>query len=206
MAGFLSGSTAMTVLTVDKPEPFSMDKLRGEAFRDEGPLGEKRFGFVGLGDKFDTENFSVALCDGELAGFSFRVDEQKPSASAVRLEVEKRIIREKETSARRLPKAFILSSRPMPRFRPRLLTASGMKRKSGFTQAQQTKSCLKACKYHSIAPSECPWIFFARQMKSLSRRDFKIWQGEGDYSNSMRLPRWETPFLLARRKKTGVQW
>ena len=54
MAGFLSGSTAMTVLTVDKPEPFSMDKLRGEAFRDEGPLGEKRFGFVGLGDKFDS--------------------------------------------------------------------------------------------------------------------------------------------------------
>ncbi len=101
MAGFLSGSTAMTVLTVDKPEPFSMDKLRGEAFRDEGPLGEKRFGFVGLGDKFDTENFSVALCDGELAGFSFRVDEQKPSASAVRLEVEKRIIREKETSGKK---------------------------------------------------------------------------------------------------------
>ena len=215
MAGFLSGSSAMTVLTVEKPEAFSMDRLRSEAFKDEGPLGEARFGFVGMGDPFDAENFSLALCDGELSGFSFRVDEQKPSASAVKLEVEKRIIRTKETSGkkyvsrktrRKLPKAFIVSSRPMLRFRPRLLTASGMKRKSGFTQAPQTKSCLKACKYHSIAPSECPWIFFARQMKSLSRRDSKIWQGDGDYSNSMRLPRWETPFLLAMRKKTGVQW
>ena len=89
MAGFLSGSSAMTVLTVEKPEAFSMDRLRSEAFKDEGPLGEARFGFVGMGDPFDAENFSLALCDGELSGFSFRVDEQKPSASAVKLEVEK---------------------------------------------------------------------------------------------------------------------
>lgn len=101
MAGFLSASTSMTVLTVDKPQPFTMDKLREEAFKDEGPLGEKRFGFVSMGDPFDTENFSLALCDGELSGFSFRVDEQKPSASAVKLEAEKRIIREKETSGKK---------------------------------------------------------------------------------------------------------
>ena len=101
MAGFLSGSTAMTVFTVDKPEPFSLDNLRSEAFKDEGPLGEARFGFVGMGDPFDAENFSLALCDGELSGFSFRVDEQKPSASAVKLEVEKRIISEKETSGKK---------------------------------------------------------------------------------------------------------
>lgn len=101
MAGFLSGSSAMTVLTVEKPEAFSMDRLRSEAFKDEGPLGEARFGFVGMGDPFDAENFSLALCDGELSGFSFRVDEQKPSASAVKLEVEKRIIRTKETSGKK---------------------------------------------------------------------------------------------------------
>ncbi len=101
MAGFLSGSSAMTVLTVEKPEAFSMDRLRSEAFKDEGPLGEARFGFVGMGDPFDAENFSLALCDGELSGFSFRVDEQKPSASSVKLEVEKRIIRTKETSGKK---------------------------------------------------------------------------------------------------------
>lgn len=203
MAGFLSGSTAMTVFTVDKPEPFSLDNLRSEAFKDEGPLGEARFGFVGMGDPFDAENFSLALCDGELSGFSFRVDEQKPSASAVKLEVEKRIIRTKETSGkkyvsrktrRKLPKAFIVSSRPMLRFRPRLLTASGMKRKNGFTQAPQTKSCWKACKYHSIAPSECPPKFFCPLMRCLSRNDFRVWQGAGICFKNMKSPRWETPF------------
>lgn len=101
MAGFLSASSSMTVLTVDNPEPFSLDKLREEAFKDEGPLGEARFGFVSMGEPFDTDNFSLALCDGELAGFSFRVDEQKPSASAIKLETEKRIIREKETSGKK---------------------------------------------------------------------------------------------------------
>lgn len=101
MAGFLSGSSSMTVMTFERPEPFSLDKLREEAFKDEGPLGEARLGFVSMGDPFDTENFTLALCDGELAGFSFRVDEQKPSASAVKLETEKRIIREKETTGKK---------------------------------------------------------------------------------------------------------
>lgn len=85
MAGFLSGSTAMTVFTVDKPEPFSLDNLRSEAFKDEGPLGEARFGFVGMGDPFDAENFSLALCDGELSGFSFRVDEELPLLNRTRI-------------------------------------------------------------------------------------------------------------------------
>lgn len=100
MAGFLSGSSAMRCLKVDDGATFSMDALREAAFETATP--EMSFGFVGLGDMLDTENFEFALCDGHFAGFSFRVDERKPQKAAVKLEIDKAVKEKEELSGKKL--------------------------------------------------------------------------------------------------------
>lgn len=97
MGGFLSTSTAMIVCAANKPKTLDLAKLREAAFSDAPDPEGRRYGFVGLGQLLDTDNFYMALSDARFAGFSFRMDTRKPSSAAIRLLLEEKIKAERES-------------------------------------------------------------------------------------------------------------
>lgn len=96
MGGFLSSSAPMLICRANDPKPLDIAKLREAAFTDAPDPEGRRYGFVGLGQLLDTENFYLALSDARFAAFSFRMDTRKPSAAAIRLQLEEKIKEEKE--------------------------------------------------------------------------------------------------------------
>ncbi len=96
MGGFLSASTPMLICRANDPKPLDIARLREAAFTDAPDPEGRRYGFVGLGQLLDTENFYLALSDARFAAFSFRMDTRKPSAAAIRLQLEEKIREEKE--------------------------------------------------------------------------------------------------------------
>lgn len=96
MGGFLSTSVAMLVYAAKNPKTLDLAKLREAAFSDAPDPEGRRYGFVGLGQLLDRENFYLALSDARFAGFSFRMDTRKASAAAIRLLLEERIKEEKD--------------------------------------------------------------------------------------------------------------
>lgn len=96
MAGFLSSNISMHICEGDDKKQLTPEMLRKGAFTEVIDADGRRSGWTGMGELLDTENFSLALVDAGFSGFSFRVDERKPSQPVIRLLVEKKI-REEES-------------------------------------------------------------------------------------------------------------
>ena len=95
MPGFLSSNFSMFICEANEKQPLTPDFLRKRAFSDTIDPDGMRSGWTGLGELLDTENFTFALVDGRFSGFSYRLDERRPSKPVIRLQVEEKI-REEE--------------------------------------------------------------------------------------------------------------
>lgn len=100
MPGFLSSNVAMTICSVESPKTVTPDALRKGAFTDALDPEGKRYGWTGLGELLDTENFFLALEDGRFCGFSYRLDSRKPAQAVVRLQLAERIRDEESRGAK----------------------------------------------------------------------------------------------------------
>lgn len=78
---------------MDKKE-VTLQGLRKGAFTEAIDPDGKRFGWTGLGELLDTENFYLALVDGRFCGFSYRLDERRPSVAVIRLQLAEQIRKE----------------------------------------------------------------------------------------------------------------
>lgn len=101
MPGFMSSNTAMIICELKEPVKMDVEKLRKGAFCDVIDPNGRRFGWTGLGELLDTENFFLALSDARFSGFSFRQDMRKPSAAVARLQLAEKI-REEEQAGRKV--------------------------------------------------------------------------------------------------------
>lgn len=100
MSGFLSSSTSMTICHVEKPLQVTPEALRKNAFNEAIDPDGFRFGWTGLGELLDTENFFLALSDGRFCGFSYRIDSRKPSQAVIRLQLAEKIRDEEAKGAK----------------------------------------------------------------------------------------------------------
>lgn len=100
MAGFLSSNVSMYICEGDEKKPLTPEMLRKSAFAEVIDADGRRTGWTGMGELLDTENFSLALVDARFCGFSFRVDERRPSQPVIRLLVEKKIREEERSGAK----------------------------------------------------------------------------------------------------------
>ncbi len=91
MPGFMTSSTAMTICKADTSGAFGLDALRTHAFTPDIDADGRRFGWVGLGDILDTENFLLASASAQYSGFSFRLDARKPSGAVIRLQLAEKV-------------------------------------------------------------------------------------------------------------------
>lgn len=96
MPGFMSSNTAMTICPTEARKPLNIDNLRKGAFNDAIDPEGKRYGWVGLNDMLDTEDFSLAGEDPRFSGFSYRLDSRKPASAVVRLQLAEKIRAEQE--------------------------------------------------------------------------------------------------------------
>lgn len=95
MAGFLGSNISMYICEGEEKRQLTPEMLRKSAFAEVIDADGRRTGWTGMGELLDTENFSLALVDARFGGFSFRIDERRPSQPVIRLLVEKKI-REEE--------------------------------------------------------------------------------------------------------------
>lgn len=101
MPGFLSSNTSMTICNAGKHMPLDIEKLRNGAFSTTIDPEGKRFGWTGLDDMLDTQNFLLAGEDPRFAGFSYRLDSRNPSGAVVRLQLAEKI-RDEEAKGRKV--------------------------------------------------------------------------------------------------------
>lgn len=100
MAGFLGSSISMTICEANEKKAVTPDLLRKNAFSAAIDPDGYRYGWTGLGELLDTENFSLALTDGRFCGFSYRLDERRPSQAVIRLQVAQKIRAEEQNGAK----------------------------------------------------------------------------------------------------------
>lgn len=100
MPGLLASNVSFTVCTVENPKTVAPDGLRKGAFTNAIDPEGHRFGWTGLGELLDTDNFFLALSDGRFCGFSYRLDSRKPSQAVVRLQLAEKIRDEEAKGAK----------------------------------------------------------------------------------------------------------
>lgn len=91
MAALLGSSLPLTIFETDAPGHLDLEALRKGAFTDAIDPDGIKFGWVGLGNLLDTENFILAANDSRFSGFSYRMDVRKPSSAVVRLQLAEKI-------------------------------------------------------------------------------------------------------------------
>lgn len=96
MAGFLGTNVSMLICQADEPRAISLEALREGAFSGAIDAEGKRFGWTGLGDMLDTDNFFLANCDSRFMAFSYRLDARKAPGSVVRLQLAEAIRAEEQ--------------------------------------------------------------------------------------------------------------
>lgn len=90
----MSTNLSMTIFSYEKPTQLDVEALRKGAFTDAiSPEGLK-YGWTGLGEPLDRDNFFLAQCDNRFAGFSWRQDSRKISGAVVRLQLAEKIRQE----------------------------------------------------------------------------------------------------------------
>lgn len=99
MSGFMSASTSMTLFDVVGSK-FNPDALKKHVFTTAIDADGKRVGWVGLGDALDL-NFDFGIDQGNLVGFSLRIDSRSASAAAISIQLAE-AIREKEASGEKI--------------------------------------------------------------------------------------------------------
>ena len=91
MAGFMSSNVSLTIFAYDQSAPLDVEALRKGAFRDAVDPDGLKYGWTGLGELLDTENFFLAQCDSRFSGFSWRQDSRKIAQAVVRLQLKEKI-------------------------------------------------------------------------------------------------------------------
>lgn len=104
MAGFMSSNVSMTICQADKTGSVSTEGLRRGAFTDSIDPDGFRFGWTGLGDLLDVDNFALALFDARFSAFSYRLDAKRPSPAVTRLQLAERI-RDEEARGNKVGRA-----------------------------------------------------------------------------------------------------
>lgn len=99
MAGFMSGSAAMTVYG-GVGSDFDADALMKFVFSESITPDNRRQGWVGLGNALDLD-FDFGLEQKGFAGFSFRLDSRSVSSGAVAIQLAE-LVREKEVAGEKI--------------------------------------------------------------------------------------------------------
>lgn len=100
MAGLMGTSVSLIICETDEKKSLTPDLLRKGAFTHAIDPDGYKFGWTGLGDLLDTENFFFSLTDSRFSGFSFRIDERRPSQPVIRLQVAEKIREEIQNGLR----------------------------------------------------------------------------------------------------------
>lgn len=100
MGGFLSSNVSFTTCAVENAKPITPGDLRNGAFTEAIDPDGYRFGWTGLDELLDFDNFFLALSDGRFIGFSYRLDMRKPNMAVVRLKVAEKIRDEELTGGK----------------------------------------------------------------------------------------------------------
>lgn len=95
MSGFMSASASMTIFD-GVGSKFNPDALKKHVFTTAIDADGKRVGWVGLGDALDLD-FDFGIDQGNLVGFSLRVDSRSASSAAVAIQLAE-TIKEKEAA------------------------------------------------------------------------------------------------------------
>lgn len=95
----MSASTSMTLFD-GVSSKFNPDALKKHVFTTAIDADGKRVGWVGLGDALDL-NFDFGIDQGNLVGFSLRIDSRSASAAAISIQLAE-AIREKEASGEKI--------------------------------------------------------------------------------------------------------
>lgn len=91
MSGFLGSNVSMTICSVEEPHPLTPELLRKGAFTEVIDPEGKRFGWTGMGELLDTDNFFLSIEETRFCGFSYRIDSKKPSSAVIRLQIAEKI-------------------------------------------------------------------------------------------------------------------
>lgn len=87
----MSSNVSLTIFVYDNPRPIDPEELRKGAFKDAIDPDGLKYGWTGLGEPLDSDNFFLAQCDARFAGFSWRQDSRKISGAVVRLQLAEKI-------------------------------------------------------------------------------------------------------------------
>lgn len=96
----MSSNVSMTIFVYDSPAPLDPEALRKGAFKDAVDPDGLKYGWTGLGEPLDSDNFFLAQCDSRFSGFSWRQDARKISQAVVRLQLQEKIREEERGGAK----------------------------------------------------------------------------------------------------------